>query len=75
MDTEQHKDDWRDQCIRSMQSRIEGGLAIKSCYRDLDWGIPVPVDGGEGKAFYAWFDAPIGYVSATKQWAIDNETD
>ena len=37
--------------------------------RDLDWGIPVPVEGGDGKVLYVWFDAPIGYISSTKEWA------
>ena len=40
--------------------------------RDLDWGVPVPVEGAEGKVLYVWLDAPIGYISATKKWAADN---
>ena len=48
------------------------GLRPRSITRDLDWGIPVPVEGAEGKVLYVWFDAPIGYVSATKQWAKEN---
>lgn len=48
------------------------GLQPRAITRDLTWGIPVPVEGGEGKVLYVWFDAPIGYISATKQWAIEN---
>jgi len=47
-------------------------LQSRSITRDLDWGVKVPVEGGEGKVLYVWFDAPIGYISATKQWASDN---
>ena len=72
---EQHKDDWRANVYGQCKSWIEGGLQSRAVTRDLDWGIPVPVDGGEGKVLYVWFDAPIGYVSATKQWAIDNGKD
>ena len=52
-----------------MKSWIDDGLRPRAVTRDLDWGIPVPVDGGEGKVLYVWFDAPIGYISSTKEWA------
>ena len=58
------------QCLSWLDS--EDGLRPRSITRDLSWGIPVPADGAEGKVLYVWFDAPIGYISATKQWAIDN---
>ena len=51
------------------KSWIDDGLRPRAVTRDLDWGIPVPVKGGEGKVLYVWFDAPIGYISATKEWA------
>ncbi len=72
---EQHKDDWRPTVIGQCKSWIEGGLQSRAVTRDLDWGIKVPVAGADGKMLYVWFDAPIGYVSATKQWAIDNKKD
>lgn len=64
--------EWRNQVIGQCMSWIESGLKPRAMTRDLDWGVPVPVDGGEGKVLYVWFDAPIGYISATKQWALDN---
>jgi methionyl-tRNA synthetase len=72
---EQHKDDWRSTVVGQCKSWIEGGLLSRAVTRDLDWGIKVPVAGADGKVLYVWFDAPIGYISATKQWAIDNEKD
>ena len=63
---------WRKQVIGQCKSWIDNGLQPRSITRDLDWGIKVPVDGGEGKVLYVWFDAPIGYISASKQWAKDN---
>jgi len=63
---------WRKQVIGQCKSWIDNGLQPRSITRDLDWGVQVPVKGGEGKVLYVWFDAPIGYISATKQWAIDN---
>jgi methionyl-tRNA synthetase len=48
---------------------VDGGLEPRAVTRDLDWGIDVPVDGAEGKKLYVWFDAPIGYISSTKEWA------
>ncbi|TWI79234.1 methionyl-tRNA synthetase [Lacibacter cauensis] len=68
----EHKDDWRPTVVGQCKSWIEGGLQSRAVTRDLDWGIKVPLQDAEGKVLYVWFDAPIGYVSATKQWAIDN---
>jgi methionyl-tRNA synthetase len=72
---EQHKDDWRPTVTGQCKSWIEGGLQPRAVTRDLDWGIKVPLKEAEGKVLYVWFDAPIGYISATKQWAIDNNRD
>lgn len=63
---------WRNQVIGQCMSWIDGGLKPRAMTRDLDWGIPVPVEGADGKVLYVWLDAPIGYISATKQWAKDN---
>jgi len=72
---EEHKDDWRSTVVGQCKSWIEGGLQSRAVTRDLDWGIKVPVSNAEGKVLYVWFDAPIGYISATRQWAIDNNKD
>lgn len=72
---EQHKDDWRPTVVGQCKSWIDGGLQPRAVTRDLDWGIKVPLKDAEGKVLYVWFDAPIGYISATKQWAIDNKRD
>lgn len=74
LDGKQHHypKEWRNQVIGQCLSWIEGGLRPRAMTRDLDWGVPVPAEGGEGKVLYVWFDAPIGYISATKQWALDN---
>lgn len=72
---EEHKDDWRTTVIGQCKSWIDGGLQPRAVTRDLDWGIKVPLPDAEGKVLYVWFDAPIGYISATKQWALDNNTD
>jgi methionyl-tRNA synthetase len=72
---EEHKDDWRTTVTGQCKSWIEGGLQSRAVTRDLDWGIQVPLKDAEGKVLYVWFDAPIGYISATKQWAIDNKKD
>ncbi|MFM2338793.1 MAG: methionine--tRNA ligase [Bacteroidota bacterium] len=72
---EQHKDDWRSTVIGQCKSWIEGGLQSRAVTRDLDWGVKLPVKDAEGKVLYVWFDAPIGYISATKQWALDNDKD
>lgn len=72
---EQHKDDWRNTVVGQCKSWIEGGLQSRAVTRDLEWGVKVPLPDAEGKVLYVWFDAPIGYISATKQWAIDNGKD
>ena len=66
---------WRNQVVGQCKSWIDGGLMPRAITRDLDWGVKVPVEGGEGKVLYVWFDAPIGYVSATKAWADANGKD
>lgn len=73
----EHKDDWRATVVGQCKGWIDGGLQSRAVTRDLDWGVKLPaaVDGGLGKVLYVWFDAPIGYISATKQWAIDNKKD
>ena len=72
---EEHKDDWRPTVVGQCKSWIEGGLQSRAVTRDLDWGIKVPLKEADGKVLYVWFDAPIGYISATKQWALDNGKD
>ncbi len=64
-----HKNDWKANVLGQVKSWIDDGLKPRAVTRDLDWGIPVPVEGGEGKVLYVWFDAPIGYISSTKEWA------
>jgi len=66
---EGHKKDWKSNVYGQVKSWIDDGLRPRAVTRDLDWGIPVPVEGGEGKVLYVWFDAPIGYISSTKEWA------
>lgn len=70
---EEHKDDWKTNVVGQCKGWIEAGLQPRAVTRDLDWGVAVP--GAPGKVLYVWFDAPIGYISATKQWAIDNDKD
>jgi methionyl-tRNA synthetase len=70
-----HKHDWRASVYGQCKSWIDGGLAARAITRDLDWGIDVPAADAEGKKLYVWFDAPIGYISATKQWALDHGKD
>ncbi|MBM1105545.1 methionine--tRNA ligase [Aurantibacter crassamenti] len=65
---EGHKSDWKPNVYGQCKSWIDGGLEPRAVTRDLDWGIPVPVEGGEGKVLYVWFDAPIGYISSSKEW-------
>jgi len=64
---EGHKNDWKINVYGQCKSWIDQGLQPRSITRDLDWGIPVPLPGAEGKVLYVWFDAPIGYISATKE--------
>lgn len=66
-----HKADWKSNVYGQCKSWLDQGLQPRAVTRDLDWGIPVPAEGAEGKVLYVWFDAPIGYISATKQWAKD----
>ncbi len=66
---EGHKNDWKSNVYGQVKSWIDDGLRARAVTRDLDWGIPVPVEGAEGKVLYVWFDAPIGYISSTKEWA------
>ncbi|MBL7473960.1 methionine--tRNA ligase [Robertkochia sediminum] len=66
---EGHKNDWKPNVYGQVKSWVDEGLKPRAVTRDLDWGIPVPVEGADGKVLYVWFDAPIGYISATKEWA------
>ena len=66
---ESHKNDWKPNVYGQVKSWVDGGLEPRAVTRDLDWGIDVPVEGAEGKKLYVWFDAPIGYISSTKEWA------
>ena len=70
---EGHKE-WKSNVYGQCKSWLDGGLQPRAVSRDLDWGIPVPVEGAEGKVLYVWFDAPIGYISATKDLTPDWET-
>ena len=74
---EEHKSDWKANVSGQCKSWLDAGLQARAVTRDLDWGINLPSDleGGKGKVLYVWFDAPIGYISATKQWALDNNKD
>ena len=65
-----HKNDWKPNVYGQVKSWIDGGLEPRAVTRDLDWGIDVPVSGAEGKKLYVWFDAPIGYISSSKEWAL-----
>ena len=64
-----HKKDWKPNVYGQVKSWIDTGLRPRAVTRDLDWGIPVPLKGELGKVLYVWFDAPIGYISSTKEWA------
>jgi len=70
---EDHAADWKANVIGQCKGWIEAGLQPRAVTRDLDWGVAVPHE--KGKVLYVWFDAPIGYISATKQWAINNGKD
>jgi len=69
-----HKNDWKPNVLGQVKSWIDDGLRPRAVTRDLDWGIPVPIKEADGKVLYVWFDAPIGYISATKEWAEKNNT-
>jgi methionyl-tRNA synthetase len=66
---ESHKDDWKTNVYGQCKSWLDSGLQPRAVTRDLDWGVKVPVEGAEGKVLYVWFDAPIGYISATREWS------
>ena len=69
--------EWKNHVLGQCKSWLDGGLQPRSMTRDLNWGVDVPqeIEGAEGKKLYVWMDAPIGYISATKQWAMDNGKD
>ena len=69
------KKDWKSNVYGQVKSWIDNGLQPRAVTRDLDWGIPVPLEGAEGKVLYVWFDAPIGYISSTKEWATQKGID
>ncbi|WP_029511522.1 methionine--tRNA ligase [Croceivirga radicis] len=71
----EHKSDWKPNVYGQCKSWIDDGLKPRAVTRDLDWGIPVPVAGADGKVLYVWFDAPIGYISSTKEWAARENKD
>ncbi len=70
-----HKNDWKTNVLGQVKSWLDDGLRPRAVTRDLDWGIPVPVPGADGKVLYVWFDAPIGYISSTKEWAKEKGKD
>ncbi len=72
---QEHKNDWRTNVLGQCKSWLDAGLQPRAVTRDLDWGVKVPLPNVPSKVLYVWFDAPIGYISATKQWAINNNTD
>ncbi len=72
---EGHKNDWKTNVYGQCKSWIDMGLQPRAVTRDLDWGVKVPVENTEGKVLYVWFDAPIGYISATREWAQEKGTD
>jgi methionyl-tRNA synthetase len=69
---EDHAGLWKDNVLQQSRSWLKQGLAERAATRDMRWGIPVPLDGAQGKVLYVWFEAVLGYISATKQWALDN---
>jgi methionyl-tRNA synthetase len=77
LDGKQHHDPkkWRNQVTGQCMSWIDGGLQPRAMTRDLDWGVKVPLEDADGKVLYVWLDAPIGYISATKEWAKHNNKD
>lgn len=70
-----HKSDWKPNVYGQVKSWLDDGLKARAMTRDLDWGIPVPLKDEDGKVLYVWFEAPIGYISSTKEWAKNNEKD
>lgn len=77
LDGAQHHDpkEWKASVLGQCNSWLKDGLRPRAMTRDLDWGVPVPLEGAEGKVLYVWLDAPIGYISATKRWAQEHNTD
>lgn len=69
---QEHKDDWKTNVLGQCKSWLDAGLQPRAVTRDLDWGIKVPLADAQGKVLYVWFDAPIGYISATRQWSLDS---
>ena len=67
-----HKDDWKPNVYGQCKSWLDHGLQPRAVTRDLNWGVKVPLSGTEGKVLYVWFDAPIGYISATREWAEEH---
>lgn len=72
---EGHQSDWKSNVLGQIKSWLDDGLKPRAMTRDLDWGVKVPLDEAEGKVLYVWFDAPIGYISATQTWAEKNKKD
>lgn len=72
---EGHKNDWKSNVYGQCKSWIDQGLQARAVTRDLDWGVKVPVEGADGKVLYVWFDAPIGYISATREWSEETGKD
>ena len=70
---EDNKGVWKSNVYGQCKSWLDDGLKPRAVTRDLDWGVPVPVKDSNGKVLYVWFDAPIGYISSTKEWAIENK--
>jgi methionyl-tRNA synthetase len=71
----EHAEDWKANVLGQCKSWIDSGLQPRAVTRDLDWGVQVPLADAQGKVLYVWFDAPIGYISATKQWALNTGND
>jgi methionyl-tRNA synthetase len=71
---EEHKNDWKTNVYGQSKSWIDGGLSPRAMTRDLEWGVKVPLENAEGKVLYVWFDAPIGYISATKKFFEELES-
>ncbi len=72
---QEHGQDWKTNVLGQCKSWIDSGLQPRAVTRDLDWGVKVPLPEADGKVLYVWFDAPIGYISATRQWAKDHDKD
>ncbi|NOY05786.1 MAG: methionine--tRNA ligase [Chlorobi bacterium] len=71
---EEHADVWRENVLQQCRSWLKEGLEDRPITRDLDWGVPVPTDDGSKKVLYVWFEAVLGYISSTKEWAAKQET-